>query len=160
MRFIFLPALFLLASCASLPKGHYDAVLDAVPYSVKKIEPGAVTDAVAGASQASIEPADAIVSFRVNRVLRGEFLAPRGGRTKLQQMGESFKNKDYLEVLNYKDPNELIPKEWISIAVKDPVKHFGLDYGDVAGGKRYKLYLLKLKGHAGSYLLTQSEVRN
>ena len=147
--------LIFLSACSTVPVNSYSTVIDAIPMGVKPIEAKAVTDAVAGTKE-KVETPKAVVTFHVERVISGDFTERRGGSSRLDQISDSVKDKDFFGALNHKNPNERIPKEWVSVAVDDPGKWFGLDLGKTQGEQPFRLYLLKVKGKEGSYILTRA----
>ena len=111
MKFYFISCILLIASFigtseASLFRREYDVVLDATPIHVKPIESGVPIDAIEQELETSGE-AKAIVLFKINRVIRGEFtMLKRGGPSKLEQFQRALNDKNILKVatLNFEDP--------------------------------------------------------
>ena len=133
----------------------YDTVLRVVPVSVKPLGVTRTFDAIESGDEA-IELFDKKVVFEIDEVLLGEYVKiKRGGPSKFEQMKESTEEKDFMKVLtlDYKDPEEEIDKKWISVAVKDPDKRFGIVDWNNPKKRKIKLYLQTTKANKDTYIL-------
>ncbi|MBI4430358.1 MAG: hypothetical protein HY587_01430 [Candidatus Omnitrophica bacterium] len=139
---------------------EYDVVLDATPIYVKPIESGETVDAIEQELETSGKPA-AVVLFKINRVILGEFtLLKRGGPSKLEQFQQALQDKDILKVatLNFEDPEKTAPKGWLNIAVSDPFKTFGIESA-APKDRRYRICLKRIPERPDTYVLVKSQLR-
>lgn len=154
--------IFLFSSCASLPDGaprlrykkDYDVAIQAEAFLIKQMEPGRAVDA--------IEPdltgmPKHVVSFRIERILQGELpVETVGGPDKMEQARDALAEKNFFKILtlDFSNPDEKQPKEWLTVAVNDPKEIFGLDPEAPTSGMPYKLYLKHRSGER-NYTLVQ-----
>ena len=132
-----------------------DVVLEVIPLRARSLERGVSVDAVETDSTRQTL-ADAVVSFKIRRVLKGEWLKDKlGGPTRLEQMQKVVQKKDYKKILslNLSDPNQEIAREWLSIAVEDPGKTFGIDHWAAPEPTRLKVYLKRRSENKNSFVM-------
>lgn len=140
----------------SLSHRDYDVVLEAIAIQVKPLMANSTVDAIDLSLKESGDM-NAIVIFKIQEVLEGEFTKEKaGGPSKLAQLGEAASEKQILKLLtlDFKDPNSLVAKDWISVAVPEPEKTFSLNSWKDPSGKIYRLYLKRDKEQKNSYVLT------
>lgn len=151
------------AGCASLPASYdrgtkADVVLTAAPIRVKMFEAGMAADVIEG-DPSQLGFVKTLVVFRVNEVLRGKLpMAARGGQSKGEQAVQAVRKKEILKLLtlDFEDPDVLVPKGWLSVAVESPLKTFGiLNWDDPQPPQ--KIYLREVKEAPGSYILVRAE---
>ncbi len=132
-----------------------DVVLEVIPIKARPVNAGTVVDAVEGdASHMAV--AEAMVTFKIRRVLKGKWdRIKAGGPSRLEQAHKALKDKNYAEILtlHFSDPNREIDKEWVSVAVEDPGKSFGITSWEDPEPKRSKIYLQRIPNRPDSYLL-------
>ena len=153
--------LLLSASCASnqTPGIEYDVILNASITRVKPMKPGMAVDAVEATSANGEEMIPlAVVVFRVDTVIRGEFVKRLGGPTRYEQAREAVADKNILKILtaDFKDPDTLVQKSTLSVAVEDPEQLFGIVRAPDPNQK-YRIYLKHSDGAPNSYILTHSK---
>ena len=150
-----------LPSCYALetspnPKALFkqaDVVLEVIPLRARPIESGASVDAVES-DLSRLALAEAVVSFKVRRVLKGEWKKVKvGGPSRMDQMGEAVRKKDYKKMFGITDPNQEVEKSWVSIAVEDPGKAFGINQWDAPEPSRMKVYFKRLPENKDSLVL-------
>ncbi len=132
-----------------------DVVMEVIPLRARPMERGAAVDAVEN-DPARLALAEAIVSFKIRRVLKGEWIKDRvGGPTRLQQLEKAVRKKDYTKILSLdlSDPNQVVAREWLSIAVEDPGKTFGIEHWDSPEPTRLKVYFKKQPENKNSFVL-------
>ncbi len=150
------------SSCATAAPGSSralfksaDAVFEVQPLRVHAVREGGSADAIE-AEPARAAVAEAIVSFKILRVLKGDWpMVPAGGPSRVEQAHHAMHKKKYLKLLtlDFDDPHELIRKEWFSVAVEDPSGTFGISSWDAPEPRKLKLYLKCDGAHKGSYRL-------
>ena len=167
--FGFLVLAMVLSSCGHLSQrkalfssGNFDVILEATPFKVKGITSESVVDVVEeGLDQVGFD--SAVVSFKIDKVVRGEFTKVKfAGPSRFQQMKDAAHDRDFWKIIksDFSDPNELVDQKLISIAVQDPVKTFGFASWSDTGNKRYKLYLQRVAKQANTYVLVKSELKS
>jgi len=132
-----------------------DVVLEVIPLRARPIERGVSVDAVESAPE-RLALAEAVVSFKIRRVLKGEWLKDRvGGPTRLEQLEKAVRKKDYTKILtlNLSDPNQVVAREWLSIAVEDPGKTFGIERWDSPDPTRLKVYFKRQAENKNSFVM-------
>ncbi|MBP9865453.1 MAG: hypothetical protein KBC91_03510 [Candidatus Omnitrophica bacterium] len=132
-----------------------DVVLEVIPLRARPIERGVSVDAVES-DPARLALAEAVVSFKIRRVLKGEWLKDRvGGPTRLEQLEKAVRKKDYTKILtlNLSDPNLVVAREWLSIAVEDPGKTFGIERWDSPDPTRLKVYFKRQAENKNSFVM-------
>lgn len=132
-----------------------DVVLEVIPLRARSLQRGASVDAVEN-DPARLALAEAVVSFKLRRILKGDWIKEKvGGPTRLQQLEKAARKKNYGKLfgLNFTDPNEEISREWVSIAVEDPGKTFGIDRWDSPEPTRLKVYFKRLPENKNSFVL-------
>ncbi len=144
---------------SALIKQGSDVVLEATLLQVKAIGPGTVVDAIEKDSEAM--PPTAVVLFKIDRVVKGEFTKRKvGGPSKFQQGKEALHQANILKMatLDFTDPTEELDKGWFSVAVADMATSFGIRLGeDVAGKKRFKISLDHVKDRPDSFVMVNAE---
>ncbi len=136
---------------------EYDVVFKGTPISVQVMRPGESADAIEGDLQDNAPRHVAV--FSIDRVLIGEFAKhKRGGASRMDQAGEAFKNKDLLNAftLNFKNPEDMIDREKIRIAVKDAGATFGLTPGGDMVYFEHKIYLKRISEKPETFLFIKS----
>jgi len=150
--------LFAAESAALNPKALFkqaDVVLEVIPLRARPIERGVSVDAVENDS-ARLALAEAVVSFKIRRVLKGEWIKERvGGPTRLEQLEKAARKKDYMKILslNLSDPNAVVAREWLSIAVENPGKTFGISSWDSPEPTRLKVYFKRQPENKNSFVM-------
>lgn len=133
----------------------------ASPIRVKALQPKAVVDAIENPENAA-EP-KALVLFKINRVIRGTLPQVKvGGSSRWEQTKEAVQDKSFLKALtsDFPNPDRLIDKEWLSVAVADPTKTFQITSWETPGTKKYKIRLRPVPGKTGSYVMVESQLKN
>ena len=148
------------SSEASLFRREYDVVLDATPIYVKPVTSGVTVDAIEQELETLGEP-KAVVLFKINRVILGEFtLLKNGGPSKLEQLQQALQDKNILKAatLNFEDPEKTTVKSWLNIAVADPFKAFGFE-SRVPENARYRICLKRVPKRSDTYIMVKSQIR-
>lgn len=146
------------AESASNPKTLFkqaDVVLEVIPLRARPMERGVSVDAVEN-DPTRLALAEAVVSFKIRRVLKGEWIKEKlGGPTRLEQLEKAARKKDYKKILslNLSDPNQEIARGWLSIAVEDPGKTFGIDRWDSPEPVRLKVYFKRQPENKNSFVM-------
>ena len=139
-----------------------DVVLEVTPIIVKEFEIGDVVDVIEGNPDRA-ELSLWTVQFRIEDELRGKFTRVEiGGASKLDQAVEAAEGKDLFKILtlDFQDPKEKILKPWLTVAVVDPYKTFGLKPGSDFSDEKYKIYLKKDEANPQAfYLLEAKKIR-
>lgn len=133
----------------------YDTVLRAAPVRVKPLGVTRTFDAIEFGDE-DIELFDKKVVFEIQDVLLGEYVTTkRGGPSKMEQAKEAGLEKDFMKVLtmDFKDPEEMVDKRWISVAVKDPTERFGISNWNQPNREPMKLYLKRTKTNEDTFFL-------
>ncbi len=163
--------LFLLAaclcSCASWQKAggfpsraQQDIVILASPIRVKPLQARAVVDAIENPKN-SAEPT-AMIVFKIERVLKGTIPKIKaGGESKWEQTSKAFGDHDYLKLItsDFSNPDLLVDKGWLSVAVADPARTFQISSWENPGTQRYKIRLKPVPERPGSYVLVESQLK-
>ncbi|MDD5217859.1 MAG: hypothetical protein PHN49_08855 [Candidatus Omnitrophica bacterium] len=140
-------------------KKNADVVLDATPFLVKPFEIKSVVDAIEGEPEKAGIP-KAVVEFKINRVLKGDFTKVKtGGPSRFAQAQDAAQKHQFLKIatLDFSNPDREVEKEWMSIAVRDPMASFGIsDWENPAKG-RFKVYLKRLPDDPASYIMIGSQ---
>ncbi len=137
----------------------YDIGVVAVPVRVKALSPKTVIDAVENNPENRANP-QAVVSFLIKRTFRGQFGKIKlQGPTKFQQMKEAAKGRKALKLLtlDFEEPEQEEEKEWLKVAVRNPIETFGIKSWDSPGKDKMKLFLKKIPGQEDSYILVKVE---
>lgn len=140
-------------------KEKYDVRVEAVPIRVKAIEPDSVVDAIEAGSEGMVDP-QAIILFKIDRVLEGRFTQLQtGGPSRLEQAKEATRRRRFFQLLtlDFEDPDEETEKQWISIAVRDPLKSFGIESWENPEKNKYEIYLRRLSAQADSYIAVKAQ---
>lgn len=137
----------------------FDVVLEAVPIRARVFETSAVVDAIESEPE-KMGLAKAVVLFRVEKVLRGDFTkVEKGGPSKFQQIRDVVSSRDVFKLLSLSDPRQTVEKGWISIAVENPESSFGIVSWEKPERRKYKLYLKRVPEHPDSYIFVKGEMR-
>ncbi|MFZ5802886.1 MAG: hypothetical protein ACOY3K_07270 [Candidatus Omnitrophota bacterium] len=131
-----------------------DVALKVQPILIRVVVPGITVDAVP--LSAGNEPMRYAVLFAIERVTKGEFTQERsGGPSKFDQAAEALSKRQILKILtmDFSDPAKLVEKGWISVAVHDPEKTFGLKITEEEPEGRYTLYLKRTPEQENSFFL-------
>jgi hypothetical protein len=167
--FIFLISGIIFSSCAQVSDKRalfssqdHDVVLEATPFKVKGITGESVVDAV---EEGFEEPGfdSAVVLFKIEKVLSGEFSQMRaGGPSKFQQMKDAARDGDFWKLVksDFTDPDEMVDQKWVSIAVSDPKTTFGFPTWGSPVDEPYKLYLKRQPDQPHSYILVKSQLKS
>lgn len=155
-----------LSACAATDKlgwthKTYDTALLATPITLKPLTGPVTVDAVEQ-DAAKAANAQAVLVFKIDRVLQGEMPSVKaGGPSKVDQAQQAYRDKEYLRLLtmDFEDPEREIPKEWISVAVEDPAAAFGIQPGENLDGtlRQYRIYLKKEKGKGRSFVFVRAK---
>lgn len=140
-------------------ESEFDLGVDAVAVRVKSLGSKTVIDAVENDPESRAHP-QAVVSFRILRVFRGELgTMTVGGPSKYEQMKEAAQEREILKLvtLDFENPEEEVEQEWLKIAVRSPMETFGIREWDNPGGKEIKLYLKRLPERPDSYILVRAK---
>ncbi len=136
-------------------------VLDVTPIRVKPLKEGKGVDALERPPE-EMGPSAMIVVFRINRVLRGELTAIKPKNLSVwDQAKDAADDKNILKLvtMDFKRPEEEIPKEWFSMIVANPYASFGIREGEESSKQRYRISLARVHKNPDSYLLVKSEKR-
>ncbi len=137
----------------------YDIGVIAVPIRVKALTPQAVIDAVENDPENRAHP-QAVVSFLIKRTFRGHFGTIKlQGPSKYEQMKEAAKGRKMLKLLtlDFEEPEQEEEKQWLKIAVRNPIETFGIKSWDSPGKDKMKLFLKKIPDQPDSYILVKVE---
>lgn len=146
------------SSVAPNPKALFkqaDVVLEVVPLRARPLERGVSVDAVEN-DPVRMALADSVVSFKIRRVLKGEWIKEKlGGPSRMEQASKAVHQKDYkkLFTLNFSNPEQEVKREWLSIAVEDPGKTFGIDQWDSPSPTRFKVYFKRQPDNKNSFVM-------
>ena len=135
-----------------------DIVLKGKIIGIKTIGPGAVVDAVEKNAEASHPTA--VVQFKIDRVVKGEFTKfKEGGPAKLEQLNQALRDKNILKVatLDFTDPEKETEKGWFSVAVNDPQKTFGINSWENLPESKYRIYLERVENQSDSYIMVDAK---
>lgn len=157
--------LFVFSSCArttgpaetgQIPPSDYDVSFIGTPFKAEKIVEGTRADAVEmpGTGGGTYS---AVVLLTVDKVLKGNLpKVSSPAPSKMEQAKEAAGNKQLLKLLtmDFEDPDAVHEKEWLSIAVQDPSKTFGLRSWSSPAGKPHRIYLKKAGEDGRSYIMT------
>lgn len=140
---------------------NYDVAVLATPITLKPLTGRVTVDAVEQ-DAAKAANAQAVLVFKIDRVLQGEMPSVKaGGPSKVDQAQQAYRDKEYLKLLtmDFEDPDREIPKEWISVAVEDPAVSFGIEPGENLdeSARQYRLYLKKEKNKERSFVFVRGE---
>jgi len=136
-----------------------DVVLEVIPIKAHPVDRGTSVDAIEGTDTTHFALAEAMVTFKIRRILKGKWERVKvGGPGRFAQASKAMKKKDYLKILtlNFSDPNKEIDKEWVSVAVEDPGKSFGIRSWDAPESRRCKIYLKTIPHRTDSYVMIGS----
>jgi len=132
-----------------------DVVLDVIPLKVRPISRGSSVDVIEN-DVSRLPFVEAVVSFKLKRVLKGNWIKEKlGGPSRFAQMQTAAKNRNVFKMigLDFTDPEEEVLKEWLSVAVEDPGKVFGINNWESPGSKRLKLYLKRQPENNNSFIM-------
>lgn len=159
----------MLSACAATDKlgwthKTYDTAVLATPITLKPMTGRVTVDAVEQ-DPAKAANAQAVLVFKIDRVLQGELPSMKaGGPSKVDQVQQAYRDKEYLRLftMDFEDPDRQIPKEWISVAVEDPAAAFGIQPGENLDEplRQYRIYLKKLKGKERGFVFVRGELKN
>ena len=116
-------------------------------------------DAIEG-DPSQIGETAAAVQFKIEDIVRGDFIQMKaGGLSKYQQVKHAAKKGKILKLLtlDFKDPDKLVDKPWMTVAVNNALKSFNILDWDNPGDQKFKLYFKKAADSRDSYLLVKSE---
>lgn len=138
-----------------------EVVLVAIPIRARNIMAGGTVNALEKPA-AEMPAAWTSVLFRVERILSGDFKAPKEQELTLwDQMKDASEDKDILKLLamDFEKPDEEgTDKSWLSMAVVDPYASFGIrENEEPATRQRYKLFLARAHKDPDSFVLIKSE---
>jgi|GEM_PF-1409045 len=140
-------------------ESEFDVGVEAVAVRVKSLGTKTIIDAVENDPVNRANP-QAVVSFRILRVFRGELgMMTVGGPSKYEQMKDSAQKREILKLvtLDFENPDEEVEQEWLKIAVRNPMETFGIkDWGN-PGDNEIKLYLKRLPERPDSYILIKAK---
>ncbi len=156
---------FLVSSCANThAKGgrnffkEADVVLEVQALRVHAIAERGSADVVE-ADPAKAAVVEAIVNFRIIRILKGEWASvPVGGPSRADQAVDAVRKKDYFKILtlDFHNPEKRMKKEWVSVAVENPRETFGISSWDAPEPRHLKLYLKRSPVRKDSFLLLKA----
>lgn len=134
-------------------------VLDVTPIRVHPLKAGKTVDALEKPPE-EISPSAKVVIFRINRVLRGNLKPVKINELSLwNQAKDATEDKNILKLvtMDFKKPEEAIPKEWFSMIVTDPAVSFGIREDEETPKQRYRLSLARVHKNPDSYVLIKNE---
>lgn len=140
-------------------ESEFDVGVEAVAVRVKSLGPKTIIDAVENDPVNRANP-QAVVSFRILRVFRGELgKMTVGGPSKYEQMKAAAQEREILKLvtLDFENPDEEVEQEWLKIAVRNPMETFGIKEWDNPGDNEIKLYLKRLPERPDSYILIKAK---
>lgn len=158
--FFLSPVLFAGGSPDGIPvyeQDDFDVAVEAFPVLVKSLGSGTAVDAVENDPENRMRP-QAIVSMRILRVFRGELGNLKiSGPSRIEQMREAARERKILKLLtlDFENPEEETEREYLRIAVRNPIETFGIQNWDDPGDERFKLYLKRMPGRRDSYVLVK-----
>ena len=132
----------------------FDISMLATVLSVKELKEGSVSDAVFGKPEETFDTPSALVVFKVERMIDGEFALREGGPNQTEQLGQAFKDRNPLAVFNLQDPNLKTQKDILSVAAADP-RQFELSSWSELQNRRFKLFLKRDKLRDHTYYLVK-----
>lgn len=158
---LFLPSFTLKAAETPAQKKplKVDVVLNVTPLRVKPLKGSKGMDALEKPPE-ELGPSAMVVVFRINRVLRGELNTIKPKQLSLwDQAKDAADDKNILKLatMDFKKPEEEIPKEWFSMVVADPWVSFGMKEGEESPKQRYRISLARVHKNPDSYLLVKNE---
>lgn len=158
---LFLPSFTLKAAETPAQKKplKVDVVLNVTPLRVKPLKGSKGMDALEKPPE-ELGPSAMVVVFRINRVLRGELNTIKPKQLSLwDQAKDAADDKNILKLatMDFKKPEEEIPKEWFSMVVADPWVSFGMKEGEESPKQRYRISLARVHENPDSYLLVKNE---
>ncbi len=163
--YILMLALFA-ASCAN-PRfqgggrpqySEYDLGFVGVPIYGQVMSRSTVVDAVEEKIE-SLEDARYVMTFKVNQVFKGEIpKIRRGGPSEFQQAKSAAKKGKIMQILtlDFRDPDDMIDRGWLNVAVMDPAETFDIPDWKNPEGRPYEIYLRKAHGVNDRFVLVQS----
>ena len=95
-------------------------------------------------------------------MLRGDLKPVKINELSLwDQAKDATEDKNILKLvtMDFKKPEEAIPKEWFSMIVADPAVSFGIKENEETPKQRYRISLARVHKNPDSYLLIKSEKR-
>jgi hypothetical protein len=139
------------------PEPSAELILLVTPIRVKEFKTDSEVDAIDGSLGKSEMPSE-VVLFRIERTIAGEFTKTRLAEpSALSQAMDAAKGMDILKIVtaDFKRPEGEISQGWISVAVGDIQKTFGIASRENPGDVRYKLYLNRDASRSDSYILVK-----
>lgn len=139
------------------PAPSAELILLVTPIRVKEFKIDSKVDAIDGALGKSAMPSN-VVLFRIEGTLEGEFTKTRLAEpSALEQAVDAAKGMDILKIAtaDFKRPGGETSRGWISVAVGDIQKTFGMSSRENPGEVRYKLYLNRDTKRSDSYILVK-----
>jgi len=136
-----------------------DVVLDATPFLVKNFEIKSVVDAIESEPENAGIP-KAVVEFKINRILKGDFTKVKtGGPSRFAQAKDAAHKHQFFKiaVMDFSNPDREVEKEWMNIAVRDPMASFGISDWENPGKGNFKIYLKRLPDDPASYIMIGSQ---
>src|SRR3989339_1949750 len=95
-----------------------------------------------------------VVTLSIKKIIRGSFtMERRGGGSKIEQMGDAVGGKDVIKLitLDFYDPEELVEKQWLNLALENPLRTFEINNWDSPPPARFRLHLLRNPESPASY---------
>lgn len=162
-RFLWILILIYLSSCArsnvlGTGKG-YDVALEVSPQTVSLIERHVRVDAIEDPEIQKDQPIS-IVTFKVHKVLRGDFSERRGGPSQFEQMKRAASDRQFLKLLtlDFKSPGDIVQRDFLRIAVANPTDTFGITSWETPERDHLKIYLKRDAQNPSNYILTDVKV--
>ncbi len=137
-------------------------VLEVTPLRVKAFEIGSAVDAIQGPPDKPYT-VSAVILFRIERTLRGEFTVVHGATPSLfEQISDSVDEHSASSIvklltMNFERPGDPVQKGWVTVAVEDPEKTFGIGDWENPGDGRFRLSLNRAPQSADSYILADAQ---
>lgn len=149
----------MLAGCQSLPverpEAPYDTLFSARLIRIKDFQPDMAVDVIEE-DPTRVQFISAVGVFRIERVLKGEMPMVRaGGPSRADQLKEAAEDRNLLSLLtlDVQDPDALIEKPWLSLAVGSATRTFDVTDRENLPQARYYLFLNTLSERPGSFQL-------
>lgn len=140
------------------PLSEYDTSFIGRPFKAFPLEAGSGADAIEKTGEEVRY--NAIVLVSVERLLKGNLSVQAAPvPSKIDQTKDAFQKRQFLKVLtmDFDKPDEAREKPWLSIAVMNSRRTFGLAPGEEKEGRRYRIYLRSVSGQGYEMLAALPE---
>ena len=131
-----------------------DVILKVVPMTAKVLSRDTVIDVMEKAEPDQMERLNTVVVFKINKILKGEFTKiRRGGPSRLKQAQQAMTRGKVLKLmtLDFTDPDEIIEKRWVNVAVENAFTRFQISDWEDPPDQLFLLYLKRLPEQTDSF---------